>query len=81
MHDRDWVFAPLGERPFKRLEVTAGDMLPGNMQEIVSGIKPGDQVVRECAGDAEHGGAIDDPATSSILLSTRSCWSLPSLCC
>jgi cobalt-zinc-cadmium efflux system membrane fusion protein len=30
---------------FKRLEVVTGKMLPGNMQEIVSGIKPGDQVV------------------------------------
>ena len=45
IHDRDWVFVPLGNGNFKRLEVTAGDMLPGKMQEIVSGIKPGDQVV------------------------------------
>ena len=27
------------------MEVVAGSMLPGNMQEVVSGIKPGDQVV------------------------------------
>ena len=26
-------------------EVMGGDMLPGNMQEVVSGINPGDQVV------------------------------------
>ena len=45
IHDRDWVFAPLGNGKFKRLEVTAGGMLPGKMQEIVSGVKPGDQVV------------------------------------
>ncbi len=45
IHDRDWVFAPVGNGNFKRLEVTAGPILPGNMQEIISGIKPGDQVV------------------------------------
>ena len=45
LHDREWVYAPLGNGHFKRLEVTTGNMLPGNMQEVVSGIKPGDQVV------------------------------------
>ena len=35
----------LGNGHFRRSEVVAGNMLPGNMQEIVSGIKPGDQVV------------------------------------
>ncbi len=45
LHDRDWVYAPLGGGHFKRLEVVSGDMLPGNLQEVVSGIKPGDQVV------------------------------------
>jgi cobalt-zinc-cadmium efflux system membrane fusion protein len=30
---------------FKRLEVVTGSMLSGNLQEVVSGIKPGDQVV------------------------------------
>ena len=46
LHDRNWVFAPLGEGHFRRLEVVAGGMLPGNMQEIVSGIQPGAQVVQ-----------------------------------
>lgn len=45
IHDRDWVFLPAGNGAFKRLEVNAGVMLPGNMQEIVSGINPGAQVV------------------------------------
>lgn len=45
LHDREWVYTPLGNGHFKRLEVVTGSMLPGNMQEIVSGIKPGDQVV------------------------------------
>ena len=46
LHDRDWVFAPLGGGKFRRLEVVAGDMLPGGMQEITSGLKSGDQVVQ-----------------------------------
>jgi cobalt-zinc-cadmium efflux system membrane fusion protein len=45
LHDRDWVYAPLGNGHFKRQAVVAGNTLPNNMQEIVSGIKPGDQVV------------------------------------
>jgi membrane fusion protein, heavy metal efflux system len=45
IHDRDWIFVPLGNGSFKRQEVTSGVMLPGNMQEIVAGIKPGDQLV------------------------------------
>jgi len=45
LHDREWVYAPLGNAHFKRLEVVTGNMLPGSQQEIVSGIKPGDKVV------------------------------------
>lgn len=45
LHDREWVYAPIGGGHFKRLEVVAGNMLPGNRQEVISGIKPGDQVV------------------------------------
>ena len=47
LHDRDWVFEPAGNNRFKRVEVTAGDMLPGDMQEILSGIAPGQQVVKQ----------------------------------
>jgi cobalt-zinc-cadmium efflux system membrane fusion protein len=45
LHDRDWVFVPAGGKQFKRVEVDAGDMLPGNDQQILSGITPGRQVV------------------------------------
>ena len=45
LHDRDWVYLPLGNGHFKRVEVVTGNMLPDKQQEIVSGIKPGDQVV------------------------------------
>lgn len=46
LHDRDWVYVPGGGSQFRRVEVTAGGMLPANMQEILSGIKPGEKVVQ-----------------------------------
>jgi membrane fusion protein, heavy metal efflux system len=46
LHDRDWVYTPVSGNSFRRLPVQGGKMLPGNMQEIISGIKPGDQVVQ-----------------------------------
>lgn len=45
LHDREWIYTPLGNGHFKRVEVVTGIMLPNKQQEIVSGIKPGDQVV------------------------------------
>jgi cobalt-zinc-cadmium efflux system membrane fusion protein len=45
LHDREWVFVPAGGNSFRRVEVHAGDMLPGNKQDIVSGITVGQQVV------------------------------------
>jgi cobalt-zinc-cadmium efflux system membrane fusion protein len=45
LHDRDWVFIPAGGNQFKRVEVQAGDMVPGNKQELLSGINVGQQVV------------------------------------
>jgi cobalt-zinc-cadmium efflux system membrane fusion protein len=45
LHDRDWVYLPLDGGHFRRVEVVAGNMLPNNMQEVVSGIKAGDRVV------------------------------------
>lgn len=47
LHDRDWVFVPAGGKQFRRVEVDAGDMLPGNRQQILSGIAPGQQVVSD----------------------------------
>jgi cobalt-zinc-cadmium efflux system membrane fusion protein len=45
LHDRDWVYAPTKDKKFRRVEVSGGEMLPANMQEIVRGLAPGDQVV------------------------------------
>jgi membrane fusion protein, heavy metal efflux system len=45
LHDRDWVYVPSEEGRFRRVPVRGGDTLPGNMQEILSGIEVGQQVV------------------------------------
>jgi membrane fusion protein, heavy metal efflux system len=45
LHDREWVYMPLGNGHFKRVEVVTGNTLADKLQEVVSGIKPGDQVV------------------------------------
>jgi membrane fusion protein, heavy metal efflux system len=47
LHDREWVFEPAGQGQFKRVEVSGGSMLPGGQEEILSGITPGQQVVKD----------------------------------
>jgi membrane fusion protein, heavy metal efflux system len=46
LHDLDWVYVPADNGQYRRVEVTGGDMLPGNMQEIRIGIQPGQRVVQ-----------------------------------
>jgi cobalt-zinc-cadmium efflux system membrane fusion protein len=45
LHDRDWVYVPVNRNQFRRTEVVGGGMLPGDMQEVVSGLAPGGQVI------------------------------------
>lgn len=45
LHDRDWVYVPVNRNQFRRMQVSGGDMLPSNMQEIASGLAPGQQVI------------------------------------
>jgi len=47
MHDRDFVYVGEPDHKFRRVEVTGGELLPENisLQEIKSGLKPGQQVV------------------------------------
>lgn len=47
LHDRDWVFVPQGNNQFRRVEVVSGDTLPNKMQEILSGLTPGQKVVAD----------------------------------
>jgi membrane fusion protein, heavy metal efflux system len=44
LHDRDWVFVP-AQGKFRRSEITSGARLPNNMQEVLTGLQPGQQVV------------------------------------
>jgi len=46
LHDRNWVYVPAGDKKFRRVEVTSGVMLKENLQEILSGVQPGQQVVQ-----------------------------------
>jgi cobalt-zinc-cadmium efflux system membrane fusion protein len=46
LHDTDWVFAITPDKKFQRVEIVAGNSLPGDLQEVVSGLLPGAQVVR-----------------------------------
>jgi cobalt-zinc-cadmium efflux system membrane fusion protein len=45
LHDRDWVYVSDGSKQFRRVNVDAGKILADNMQEIMSGVTPGQQVV------------------------------------
>jgi cobalt-zinc-cadmium efflux system membrane fusion protein len=46
MHDRDFVYVPAPGKKFRRLEVVGGDLLNDvNLQEVKSGLQPGQQVV------------------------------------
>jgi cobalt-zinc-cadmium efflux system membrane fusion protein len=47
MHDRDFVYVPAPAKKFRRVEVVGGDLVQDNtnLQEIKSGLEPGQQVV------------------------------------
>ena len=47
LHDRNWVYVPAGDKQFRRVEVTVGNTLPGDMQEVIAGVTPGTPVVRK----------------------------------
>jgi cobalt-zinc-cadmium efflux system membrane fusion protein len=55
LHDRDWVFVPMGDGQFRRNEVTSGKTENG-MQVILGGLAPGQQIVQDAlALNAESG--------------------------
>jgi membrane fusion protein, heavy metal efflux system len=45
LHDRNWAYAPTDDNKFRRMEVVIGETLPNQMQEILSGLQPGQKVV------------------------------------
>jgi membrane fusion protein, heavy metal efflux system len=45
LHDHDWVYQPAVGNKFRRVQVQSGDMLPGGMQILLSGVTPGQRIV------------------------------------
>jgi cobalt-zinc-cadmium efflux system membrane fusion protein len=45
LHDKDWVFRPIGGARFRRTEVQGGPVTSDGMEEILAGLAPGDPVV------------------------------------
>ena len=71
MHDRDFVFVPAPDKKFRRVEVVSGDLLTENtnLQEIKSGLKPGQASSDERAGVGPRARSITDEAIVSDLAS------------
>lgn len=45
LHDLDWVFMPAPNQMFQKVQITSGDQLANGTQQVLSGLKPGQQVV------------------------------------
>ncbi|HME31841.1 MAG TPA: efflux RND transporter periplasmic adaptor subunit [Terriglobales bacterium] len=45
LHDKDWVFVPAGGNQFRRVAVQLGQQEKDGTQQVISGLKQGDQVV------------------------------------
>jgi membrane fusion protein, heavy metal efflux system len=45
LHDKDWVFRKEGSDQFRKIVISADGLAPDGMQEIRSGVKPGDELV------------------------------------
>ena len=45
LHDRYWVFVPAGPGEFRRVPVEAGEIAPDGWQEVLSGLRAGQEVV------------------------------------
>ncbi|MGO9019383.1 MAG: efflux RND transporter periplasmic adaptor subunit, partial [Syntrophobacteraceae bacterium] len=45
LHDKDWVFMPLGGNRFRKIDVQTGPPAGDNLQQILAGLKINDKVV------------------------------------
>jgi cobalt-zinc-cadmium efflux system membrane fusion protein len=45
LHDKDWVFVQADQRSFRLTQVQGGETGPDGTEEILSGVRPGDEVV------------------------------------
>jgi cobalt-zinc-cadmium efflux system membrane fusion protein len=46
LHDKDWVFRQVGTNLFRRDEIQGGEVAPDGYQFVLSGVRPGEQVVK-----------------------------------
>jgi cobalt-zinc-cadmium efflux system membrane fusion protein len=46
LHDKDWVFRQVGTNLFRRDEIQGGEVTPDGYQFVLSGVRPGEQVVK-----------------------------------
>jgi cobalt-zinc-cadmium efflux system membrane fusion protein len=45
LHDKDWLFQKIGANRFRKVAIEADGLAPDGMQQIRTGVKPGDVVV------------------------------------
>jgi cobalt-zinc-cadmium efflux system membrane fusion protein len=45
LHDKDWVYLPAGGNQFRRVAVKLGPQEKDGYEQVISGLKAGDQVV------------------------------------
>jgi len=65
LHDRDWVFFPLGGNKYRRAEVQTGATNPDGSLQIASGLQAGDEIVANAlqlsaAAQLENPVALED---------------------
>lgn len=46
IHDASWVFVKVGDHSFRRTQVQAGAEVSPGVQQVVAGLSPGEQVIR-----------------------------------
>ena len=46
LHDKNWVFVPADAKRFRRVEIQAGDVTQDGLQQVLGGIDPSSQVVK-----------------------------------
>jgi cobalt-zinc-cadmium efflux system membrane fusion protein len=46
LHDKDWVFRPLGGNQFRRVEIQGGEVTTDGLEYVLTGLNKGDQAVK-----------------------------------
>ena len=46
LHDKDWIFRPIGSNQFRRDQIQGGETMPGGYQTVATGVQAGEQVVK-----------------------------------